>query len=123
MSLFEMYLLTRLNLIHDMMGIIFLASIVALAILGMSYLLHFIYEDMDNEGVVRLTNIIKKTTIVLILAALGGTLIPSNKQLAVIFAGHWSTNSEEVKKLPDNVIKTMNNFMDKYNNSTDKKEK
>lgn len=41
-------------------------------------------------------------------------LTPSKSDLAIIFAGAWATNSEEMQKLPDNVVGTLNKFMTDY---------
>lgn len=41
-------------------------------------------------------------------------LLPSKSDLAVIFAASWATNSEEMRKLPDNVVGTLNRFMEQY---------
>lgn len=48
------------------------------------------------------------------LSAVGKTLIPTNKDLAIIFAGAWATNSAEMQRLPENVVGTINKFMDDY---------
>ena len=44
-----------------------------------------------------------------------GFFLPTNKELAVIITRHWAMNSEEMQKLPDNVVKTLNTFLEEYN--------
>lgn len=39
--------------------------------------------------------------------------IPTNRDVAIIIAGQWALNSEEMAKLPDNVVATLNAVLDK----------
>lgn len=46
-----------------------------------------------------------------IILLLFGIAIPSEKQLMFIAGGYFATNNEEAKKLPENVLKAVNNFL------------
>ena len=41
-------------------------------------------------------------------------LTPSNKDLAIIFGGHYAINNEEMQKMPTKAAKVVNRFMDEY---------
>jgi hypothetical protein len=43
-----------------------------------------------------------------------GVLLPNYKDMGVIAAATWATNSEEMSKLPDNVVRTLNKFMEEF---------
>lgn len=50
------------------------------------------------------------------LAAVFATLAvftPKSSDVALIIAGHWAMHNEEMKKLPDNVLKTLNSVLEK----------
>lgn len=80
----------------------------------------FPLASVSIEGIdkVKALRIYKTAAIALIvvgcLASIARAFLPTKTDLAIIFAGQWITNSEEVKALPDNVVKTMNKFMTDY---------
>lgn len=56
------------------------------------------------------------TVIVILLSVSTGITVitPSRADIAVILAGTWATNNDEMKRLPDNVVGTINKFLDDY---------
>ncbi len=120
MSFLQLYLLTRLPQIHDL----FLFSAATVLILGFITLFTIGIDaalDASEASTKRFIIFIKYIAIIITPLAIGATMIPDRSDMAIIFASHWASNSEEVKKLPDNVVKTMNKFMDQY--IQDKKDK
>ena len=102
MSMFELYLLTRLQ------------PLLAVSIVGMvvSSFLAYAYWMGCVQGVENARNPSRIWTGVAVICLLLTLLLPTTRSLAIIFAGHWATNSEEVAKLPDNVVKTINSFLE-----------
>jgi TctA family transporter len=106
MSYLELYLLTRMQGFHELFGNI---SLVTLFLLFLLLLWASIAEVLDKA----------KTWLIILFAAscISGLIcvsIPTNKDLAIILAGRWATNSAEVQKLPENVVGVMNKFMNQY---------
>ena len=42
-----------------------------------------------------------------------GCLCPSGEELALIIAGSWAMDSEQVRQLPDNVLRVLNGYLNK----------
>lgn len=120
MSVWELYWLTRLGPIHDFLKLISVLSGLTIVLPLVGYIMCVI-EDASKE----VTDLVKKFlivfSVVLTLSSLGQLFVPSNKDLTIILGGYWVTNSEEVKKLPENVAKTINDFLEKYQDDENKK--
>ena len=59
---------------------------------------------------------------VFIISNVLNVFIPKERDLAIILAGSWATNSEEMQKLPNNVVKVINDLLNKHS-SIDSEEK
>ena len=78
----------------------------------MIHLMSEYLPDVDKKP--RLKTLSKRFLLPLILLIPLQLAIPSQKDLAVIFAGHWVLNSKEVKQLPEKAVKVLNTYMDNY---------
>lgn len=47
------------------------------------------------------------------IVAFVGVFLPSDKQLYTIAGGYYATNNAELKKMPDNVFKAANSYLEK----------
>lgn len=56
---------------------------------------------------------------IVVFSMLSASMIPSYKQMAFIVGGTWVASSEEVQKLPDNVAKTVNSYLEQLNEDMD----
>lgn len=122
MTTLELYLITRLDDIRSLLeapGLIALL-LAAITLLGIALLICNTTDDKPSDNIIRIINkALKITTCIFIFSITVlptiKAFIPSTKDIAVIIAGKYATNSEEMKKLPDNVLKTFNTFLEKYN--------
>ena len=112
MNWFEIYLLTRLGFIHDICGIVSILFGVVLFVAMCIFFSAFGKGEQDIRSAC--AYMFKWLFPIWFLCLCGVAFIPTNKQLAIIFSGYWATNSEQVKALPDKVVKTMNKFLDEY---------
>lgn len=123
MSIFQLYLLTRAAPIQALFLIIAVISgISLLAVLigwGMERGVKWTEEEKVQLDVL-MKGVAKKMTFVFCLSSSVAVLTPTPKELAMILGGYYISNSEEVKKLPSNVVKTMNDFLEKYQDKTEK---
>jgi len=117
MSIFTLYLLTRLEPLNNVFITMMIFSFVLTFFTSLFFIISWDVDGIAKEEKVQ--KIVRKVLVVLGLSlsvsALGSILTPTNKDIAVIVGGYWATNSEEVVKLPDNVVKTMNKFLKEYN--------
>ena len=110
MSLFTIYLLTRISSFSLLFIILGIVCVVATIVCLVAQI-----DESKEEVVVRWQRRARLAAASALTFAILTTLLPGRSALAVIFAGHWATNSEEASKLPANVVKTMNKFMEEYN--------
>src|SRR5579872_6900306 len=117
MSIPTLYFLTRLDSLHAYL--VFL-SIAATCLLGaLAFILFFCYvESAEDETIIMIHKGVKKCAWLAIILGLFTNMMPTNKDLAIILGGYYVTNSEEVKKLPNNVVHAMNDFLSQYADST-----
>lgn len=116
MTAWDIYWLTRLE---PPLGSIFvaLASLAALAAFALLVIALCLLSTCEDDSVEQGKNISRhaiKVGLLAFLPATAAALIPDRGDLAIIFAGSWATNSAEMQKLPENVLKTMNKFMSDY---------
>lgn len=59
----------------------------------------------------------------LIAAAIGGAavFVPNETQIYTIAGGYYATNNAELKKLPDNVLKAANGYLEKIQHNIEGK--
>ena len=122
MSVFEIYLLTRLAAFYEQahapIGWLFASMIVCLIAVFICKLLF----HADNKGEELTARLMEawfskgaKVSMYL-LAALWiiRALCPSGKDIAIILGLAWATNSEQASKLPDKVVTVINGYLDDY---------
>lgn len=113
----EMYWLTRLCALNDLMLLVCMMSGIITSVFVSMYFARP-WRDEDNEEYI--TTLVKKMTKRLFYAfCISTTLvtfIPDKKDLMVIIGGgaiyDYVQSSEEVKKLPDNVVKALNDWLE-----------
>ena len=122
MDMWELYWLTRLDSFNNLTtNIIFMTITLILGLI----LWGIIYrengnDDMVARGIKIHHKYIPRIIIVLFMIITLKIFIPTTKHVAIMLAGHWATNSEEMNKLPDNVVKTINTFLETYNKENNK---
>lgn len=115
MSMFELYLITRCENLHDLFMVVSIISLIvtifsAIAVTAMS---------MPDTWTGKVTDIKPYRKYVLILgsvcfvSSLISALLPTTKDIALIYSGHFVTHSEELKKLPDNLLRHLNTYLEK----------
>lgn len=110
MSVWDIYWLTRLEPLQD-----FFEGVAIFFGLSGCIATFIIAGCVLNEGA-RLKNF-WWSVILFICCSFSSALsvlMPTKSDLAIIFAGQWVTNSEEMQKLPNNVARTINKFMSEY---------
>ena len=119
MEMWQLYLLTRFEELKALFGDLLVFSLDLCFIGIFSYIIFLLIHNEYNSRLElpHLRKIIIYIACCLIASTFFGFLkaiTPDNKSLAIMFAGHLVTNSEEMTKLPDNVIGTINKFLDQY---------
>jgi hypothetical protein len=132
MSAWTIYWLTRLEPLGEMLDMLaFFLFVLGFAI---SVILGFgtyaekssggkSEDESINAGIKCATRGIIWTMILACSSYAMSKLTPDRKDLAIIFAGSWATSNAEMQKLPENVVKTMNKFMDSYLEPEEEKKK
>lgn len=112
MTMFELYLLTRFETLSKL----FEVGAVLSAVFGVATLASIAFAiDSGEEKWIKISvKATKAFCIILIVSVFGSVAVPSNKALAIMFAGSWATQSSETKKVPDKAMKVLNKFMDEY---------
>lgn len=118
MSMWELYWLTRLHPVGKFFGLLAFVFFVILMILAF----YMTCRSADGEDIKDESQVFKKVVICTLFCSFAAILTPSNKDIAIILGGYWVSNSEEVKKLPVNVVKTVNDFLEKYQDDEEKEE-
>lgn len=109
MTHFELYLLTRLDGIGVVFSILFFLLIVASIITSIwwGFAIHDSCDN-DDEDVKKAGKICKRIYKATVIVTIIAVLTPCKKDLAIIYGLEYITNNEEAKKLPDNVLKVIN---------------
>ena len=120
MSLSELYFLF---IFLPGLGVV---AIILAIILGVGYglvlLVLVMVDDLHDSD--RFSKAIKaktKVIIVVIIFSIIGGITPSQKDMFLLVGGYAATNSKELAKLPDNVLKAANNYLDKIANQKEEK--
>lgn len=130
MDWWQIYLLTRLDVLNVLCvaGVVITLIVVGgLSVYGACNWIDRQYSKEGSDWWKRETANIElasrgiKLSLPVFLLFLGAAvLIPSRQDVALIIAGHWASNNEEMKKLPDNVLKPLNNFLERANEVLEK---
>lgn len=122
MEWWQIYLITRFDSLRDFIcGTVTICGIASILMLICSFATRVTYSNDSLDWHVKEINKIKGLEKVLFrfvmplgfLLAFLFVFIPSRDDVATIIAGHWATHNEEMKKLPDNVLKTLNGLLEK----------
>ena len=108
---FILYLLTRCEALNNL-GV--LASIIfSVATLGVLTACLMLISEHDKDTARTVWSMYGRWTLIgLIVSLVLSVIVPTNQDVALIIAGHWATNSEEMAELPDNVVRFMNKYLE-----------
>ena len=113
MSAFELYLFTRLDTI---IGIAILIAIITGIALMISVCGYAINTNDDGCNSARDAASCKRIALwmapVFLFSVVVCVTIPTQNHALTIFAGEWATNNEEMKKVPDNAAKALNQYLE-----------
>jgi hypothetical protein len=118
MTYWELYWLTRLQDLKCAIGV--LSLLLLLSGIAASFLYTTNCDSYSEEGKIFARRSFKYTKISLFLSLfcfVVQTFIPNTKDLALIYSGHFATHSEEMKKLPDNLLRYLNTFLEEKKES------
>jgi muramoyltetrapeptide carboxypeptidase LdcA involved in peptidoglycan recycling len=110
MTTFELYLFTKLDLLQAILGTISILS-------GLVFVAIYVIGRVEEED--KLIKMSKKFLIGFSISTTLVVAIPNTKDMAIIYSLHYLTNNEDAKKIPDNVLKFINQELEEE--LTDKK--
>jgi hypothetical protein len=120
MTMMELYWLTRLPALGSFFGSIAIVALIILPFFAAIAGKAVIEDDMTSQTY-------KRWTLGLIAGILGFGLLnvaaPDERSIAIILTGYYVTNNEEIKKLPDNVIGSINTLLEGFQGKIDEKGK
>lgn len=118
MDAMDIYWLTRLPALHEYLSVIAMLSCVVFTI-GFCILLtgmEYMSRDDCNGRIWRA--VFKKTFLPALfltgVTSLGSVLCPDREDLAIILAGSYVVNNEEMSNIPDNAAAAINKFLKDY---------
>lgn len=115
MSIFTLYLLfTVVPGLDGALTIFAVCSVLASIGLGVGVLTAF-----DDEKEILYTWI-KGTILFFVALTIVGIFVPNKDQILTIAGGYAVTNDAEMKKLPDNILKAANAYLEKVNETNKK---
>ena len=109
MSAFEIYWLTRMGTFHELFRVFMVISIVITFISVISFFINYStpLDDGDTEECRNFNNLLKKISkisgIVSVIFILLYGLIPSNKEVALIYVVPKITQSDIAKQIPEDL--------------------
>lgn len=112
MSLFEIYLLTRLDTLSHVVNMVAgVSAMVWLVFAIMLFAAHFddAFDD-DTSGSVRRGFVY--STLGVVLLGLLAVAIPSKDEVGMMLVGQWVTNNEEFQELPNNLARAANEYIE-----------
>lgn len=116
MSFWQLYWITRLDSVCTMVCVFWVLILISLLISIPMYISEST-SDFSEEDKLRTKNefkFINYLVVGFIVLSLLSIFVPSNKDILTIYSAQWATNSEEVKKLPDNTVKAINTLLEDY---------
>lgn len=118
MSIWLLYLLFVIvpNL-GDACAWLAVGSGIAAGISGFFFCIGSVFASMGDDDSKKFVPVLKpffkNFMLAFLVCILLGVVTPSEKQLWTVAGGYAATNNAELKKLPDNVLKTANDFLEK----------
>lgn len=113
MDVTTLYWLTRLDGLHELFKIMG-GIILVFGGLGSAILAGHLYFDQKlslYKALLPLAIVFSVGVSAVIISA----FIPKNEDLALIIGGSYITNQEDISKLPPNIAKTLNTYLQKLN--------
>lgn len=107
MDWFTLYVLTRFNTLSNACLLASMALALATTIIC---IVGSVQHDVDKRDFP--WSLLKKVLVALAISTAGVVLTPTRSDIALIVAGHWATHNEEMAKLPDNVVRTLNSLLE-----------
>jgi len=124
MEIWELYLLTRVGAINHLAEIIAVVGCVtgALAAVMLAMVWVDIYEDKEKEAfkqkaIKKWMRIFPPTVVICVILL---ALVPTEKQAYLILGGAYATNIADIEKLPPNMVKTINNYLETFQEAPSK---
>lgn len=117
MNWFTIYLITRLPVVATVSEILLICIAAGAVVMGVIPMIA--YDVLSKDALNTLKVWARRGVVAFCVALFCMLAAPSQSDLAIIFAGHWATNSEEMQELPDNVAETINNFLEEHQGSED----
>ena len=106
MTWWQVWLLMSLGNLKDLVEVFTAVLIFPIAISAIA----FMDGDKDNRNTA--LRILKISATALAISIVLFVAVPTHKQMAAIVATHWAANNKEMQKLPDNVLKNLNQFLE-----------
>lgn len=110
MTYWELYWITRLDSIQNTMGGICAVSFVGVCLIFAFFCM--LVSEGDTEYVPSVKRCIKYLATITLVSGFLNIMLPSNKDLALMMSGHFVTNSDQLQKLPDNLLKYLNDYLE-----------
>lgn len=120
MSLFQLYLITRLDNLSACFVFICCISAVMVIVSSVIALVNSDYDryssiDKQEQRLHLLgKRMAKWASVVLILSSFIEIAVPDEKDVAMIIGGYYATNNEQIKQIPDNILAATNEFLKEY---------
>ena len=73
------------------------------------------YREEDKKTISSMKALAKKFMIVMIILGSLDVLLPDSKQIYSLAGAYAVSNDKELAKLPDNVLKAANSYLEKFN--------
>ena len=111
MSVFELWaLFVALPTLEGISTFILVLLCITFVAIGIIFL---ISEGESWDGTKMFLEKFKSILIGLLLLGVVGNFVPNEKQIALIIGGAVATNTEGVEKLPENLVKAANSFLER----------
>jgi amino acid transporter len=117
MNFWQLYWITRLDSICTLITVFLILILITIFIGGIIYFVEYQDRWTNEEDKKELKNkfkFINYLAIIEVIIIILSIFVPSQKDILTIYSAQWVTNSDEVKKLPDNTVKAINKLLEDY---------